>query len=54
MAYENLKAKYNLTDSEIKVAIETVAKSIGNIVGPMQMMAIADLLAYGDIPVKGE
>ena len=54
MAYENLKKKYGLTDEQMKKAINTIAKGIGDIIGPMEMMAVADLLAYGDIPLKGE
>lgn len=47
--YENLKAKYGLTTDEIKSGVDIVSENLGKICNMPILLAIADLLACGDI-----
>lgn len=47
--YENLCKKYGITKEEVKKAVDIVSKNLRKIVNPMVMIAVADLLAAGDV-----
>ena len=46
---ENLKEKYGISNLELQKGIDIVSKNLGKIPNQMVMIAIADLLATGDI-----
>lgn len=41
--------KYGLSEEELNAGIDVVAKSFGQITNPNVMLAVADILATGDI-----
>jgi hypothetical protein len=45
----NVSKKYGITDEELQKGIDTIAGSLGKIVGTKTMLAVAELLATGDI-----
>lgn len=52
MPYKNLLKKHSVngvTEDSLKKGISTIAKNLTQIVDAGVMIAIADLLAYGDI-----
>jgi hypothetical protein len=49
MAYENLLQKYDITREQLDKGIDIVAKNLSQISNMSVVLAIADLLATGDV-----
>ena len=50
-AHENLLKKYGISEEEFEQkGIDIVSESLGEICEPLVLLAVTELLVYGDIP----